>query len=127
MQPCAGSYTPETMVRKEETHTPSTELSSFRGVLCWAVLSHSVVSDSLRPHGLQPTRLYPWRFSRQEYWSGLPCPPPGDLPPGLPYFRWIIYHLSHWGRPKVTPAADIKKTKTETYSLSKFCLFLLCC
>ena len=19
------------------------------------------------------------RFSRQEYWSGLPCPPPGDL------------------------------------------------
>jgi len=20
-------------------------------------------------------------FSRQEYWSGLPCPPPGDLPP----------------------------------------------
>ena len=20
------------------------------------------------------------RFSRQEYWSGLPCPPPGDLP-----------------------------------------------
>ena len=20
------------------------------------------------------------RLSRQEYWSGLPCPPPGDLP-----------------------------------------------
>ena len=20
------------------------------------------------------------RFPRQEYWSGLPCPPPGDLP-----------------------------------------------
>ena len=28
--------------------------------------------------------LCPWRFSRQEYWSGLPCPPPGDLPnPGI--------------------------------------------
>ena len=28
----------------------------------------------------------PWSmgFSRQKYWSGLPCPPPGDLPdPGL--------------------------------------------
>ena len=26
----------------------------------------------------------PMGFSRQEYWSGLPCPPPGDLPdPGL--------------------------------------------
>ena len=24
------------------------------------------------------------RFSRQEYWSGWPCPPPGDLPnPGM--------------------------------------------
>ena len=21
-----------------------------------------------------------WRFPRQEYWSGLPCPPPGYLP-----------------------------------------------
>ena len=26
----------------------------------------------------------PWGFSSQEYWSGLPCPPPGDLPnPGI--------------------------------------------
>ena len=25
-------------------------------------------------------------FSRQEYWSGLPCPPPGDLPdPGIEF------------------------------------------
>ena len=49
------------------------------------VLSHSVVSDSLRPHGLQPaTLLCPWGFSRREYWSGLPCLPPGDLPiPGI--------------------------------------------
>ena len=30
---------------------------------------------------LRPIRLLcPWGFSRQEYWSGLPCPPPGDLP-----------------------------------------------
>ena len=35
--------------------------------------------------GLEPTRLLcPWRFSRQEYWSRLPRPPPGDLPhPGI--------------------------------------------
>ena len=26
----------------------------------------------------------PLGFSRQEYWSALPCPPPGDLPdPGI--------------------------------------------
>ena len=42
----------------------------------------SVLSISLRPHGPQPTRLM--GFYRQEYWSGLPCPSPGDLPnPGI--------------------------------------------
>ena len=31
-----------------------------------------------------PTSSFPWGFSRQENWSGLPCPPPGDLPnPGI--------------------------------------------
>ena len=44
------------------------------------MLSHSVRSDSLWPHGLQPARLlHPWGFSRQEFWSGMPCPRPGDL------------------------------------------------
>ena len=53
-------------------------------VLC-AVLSRSVTSNSLQPHGLSPARLLcPWGFSRQEYWSGLSCQPPGDLPnPGM--------------------------------------------
>ena len=43
------------------------------------------MSDSLPSHGLQPTRLLClWGFSRQEYWTGLPCAPPGDLPnPGI--------------------------------------------
>ena len=48
--------------------------------------SRSVVSDSLRPvdcivaHQTPPSM----GFSRQEYWSGLPFPSPGDLPnPGL--------------------------------------------
>ena len=49
------------------------------------MMSHSVVFDSWQPHGLQPARLLcPWGFSRKDYWSGLPCPPPGDLPnPGM--------------------------------------------
>ena len=43
------------------------------------------MSDCLRPYGLQLARLLcPWGFSSQEYWSGLPCPAPGDLPkPGI--------------------------------------------
>ena len=31
---------------------------------------------TLRPHGWQPTRLPSLGFSRQEHWSGLPCPSP---------------------------------------------------
>ena len=45
----------------------------------------------------------PMGFSRQEYWSGLPCPPPGDLPnpeikAGYPAVSQILYPLSHQGR-----------------------------
>ena len=41
-------------------------------------------------------------FSRQEYWSGLLFPSPGDLPdleinPGLPDGRQTLYRLSHQG------------------------------
>ena len=33
------------------------------------------------PMNCKPTRLLcPWGFSKKEYWSGLPCPPPRDLP-----------------------------------------------
>ena len=44
-------------------------------------------------------------FSRQESWSGLPCPPPGDLSdPGIKpathvfcIGSWILYHWHHLG------------------------------
>ena len=45
------------------------------------------------------------RFSMQEYWSGLPCPPPGDLPlpnpgfnPRLLHCRGILYQLCYQWR-----------------------------
>ena len=59
------------------------------------------LSNSLRPHGLQSTRLLcPWGFSRQEHWSGLPSPPSRGLPtqglnPDLPHCRQILNCLSH--------------------------------
>ena len=42
-------------------------------------------SDSVQSYDLQSSRfLWSVGFSRQEYWSGLPCAPPGDLPhPGM--------------------------------------------
>ena len=45
-----------------------------------------------RHHGLQPTRLLcPWDFFfRQEYWSGLPLPSPGDLPDPEVIRIWVF-------------------------------------
>ena len=55
----------------------------------------SVLPDSLWPYGLQHTRLLcPWGFSRQKYWSGLPCSLPGDLPTQGSNLH--LLHLLHW-------------------------------
>ena len=51
-------------------------------------------------------------FSRQEYWSGLPCPPPGDLPDpemgsaplASPDLQADSFLLSHRGSPLVSIA-----------------------
>ena len=61
-------------------------------------------------------------FSRQEYWSGWPYPPPGDLPDSgiepsslcLPRWQEGLYHWRHLGRLSthlaVTKAAKTHKT-----------------
>ena len=43
-------------------------------------VSHSVMSNSLWPHRLALQAPLSMGFSKQEYWSGLPFPFPGDLP-----------------------------------------------
>ena len=46
--------------------------------------SRSVVSDSATPRTVAYQAPQSMEFSRQEYWSGLPFPSPGDLPdPGI--------------------------------------------
>ena len=58
-------------------------------------VSHSVVSDS-DPRTVAHQAPLSMGFSRQEHWSGLPFPSPGDLPnPGLPHCRQILYPPSH--------------------------------
>ena len=42
--------------------------------------SRSVMSDSATPWIVAHQASLSMGFSRQEYWSGLPCPPPGTLP-----------------------------------------------
>ena len=49
------------------------------------MLSHSVMSDSfVTPWTVAHRAPLSMGFPRQEYWSGLPCPPSGELPnPGV--------------------------------------------
>ena len=45
-------------------------------------------------------------FFRQEYWSGLPYPPPGDLPnPGI---KPSLLHFLHWQAGSLPPAPPRK-------------------
>ena len=58
--------------------------SSHMPSFCMCVSVYSVLSDSLLPQRGSLTvacqASLSMGFSRQEYWSGLPFPPPGDLP-----------------------------------------------
>ena len=53
--------------------------------ICVCVCACSVVSNYFAtPRTVACQDPLTMEFSRQEYWSGLPCPPPGDLPdPGI--------------------------------------------
>ena len=69
-------------------------------------------------------------FSREEYWSGLPCPSPGDLPdPGIepassaaPPLKVDSLPLSRWGNPSVTIFSKQSKVQ-DTVILSNTYLF----
>ena len=87
-----------------------------------SMLSRSVMSNSLQPHGLQPARLLcSWdspgkntgvhsHFLLQEIF------PAQGSNPGLPYFRQILYHLSPPGKPML-----IKQCTIYEHSLSFLC------
>ena len=68
--------------------------------------SCSVVSDSLRPHGLQPTRLlHLWDFPGKSTGVGCHCLLQEifltqGLNPGPPHCRQMLYHLNHQGNLK---------------------------
>ena len=71
--------------------------------VCFKVKSlscvHLFVSPWIVAHQASPSM----GFSRQEYWSGLPFPSPGDLPtqesnPALLHWRQTLYPLSQQGR-----------------------------
>ena len=97
-------------------------ISSFFNIVLLKVVTRecsatSIMSDSLWPYGLV-TRQGPlsMRFSRQEYWSGSPCPPSGIFPiqgsnpPLLYLLHWQAdsYHQHHPQAAKVIFQISVK-------------------
>ena len=93
------------------------------------VFSHSVVSESLQPHRLQPARLLcPWGFSRQEGWSGLPCPPSEDLPnpgtkPSSPALQADSLPTDPPGKPKNTGVFIISQIGIHNFT-NTMCVYM---
>ena len=86
--------------------------NSFQ-IIC-AVLSRSVVTDSLQSHGLQPVRLLCPRDSLGKN-TGVGCHtlfqgmfPTWGSNPGLLHCRPILYHLSHQGKKPLVPLCYIQ-------------------
>ena len=75
-------------------------------ILSLLSVSHSVLSNSLQPHGLQPPRLLcPWDSPGKNTGVGCHFLLQGifltqGLNPGLLQCRQILYHLSHQGSPE---------------------------
>ena len=92
-------------------------------LLCSCVLSDFIHVRSVTPWTVVLQAPLSIGFSRQEYWSGLSFPLPGDLPnPGIkpesleaPTLQANSLPLSHWGKPFVMAV----QVKTST-------MFLLC-
>ena len=68
------------------------------------MLSCSVMSDSVTLWTVACQAPRSMGFSREEYWCGMPCAPPGGLPhPGIkprsPVLQVDSVPLSHWGSP----------------------------
>ena len=71
------------------------------------------MSDSLQPPWTAASQLsLSMEFSRQEYWSGLPFPPPGDLPD--PDIEPGLLQLLHWQAGSL-PLAPPGKPKLVTH------------
>ena len=83
-------------------------LTIRNGVSCWKGSSQEYVLSRVQlcitPWTAACQAPLPMGFSRQEYWSGLLCPLPGDFPdPGIEPKSSALQAdslpLSHWGSP----------------------------
>ena len=85
----------------------------------------SVVADSVTPRTVARLAPQSMGFSRQEYWSGLPVPPPGDRPnsgmePGSPALQTDLLTSEPPGAPaakRAVPNTGQRVSRTACDSL----------
>ena len=94
----------------------SLEVSRAERILVWVAFpfpkGSSQPRDWTQVSLISGRFLCPWGFSRQEYWSELPCPPPGDLPnpgiePSSPSLRADSLSAEPPGKPKNTGVSSV--------------------
>ena len=91
---------------------PDAAETSYQRALFKDRIRSSVTSDSLRTHGLKPTRLIcPWPYPGRNTGGG--CHPllqgifsTQGVNLGLLHCRRILYHLSHQGSPRESPSVQ---------------------
>ena len=77
--------------------------------LCVHTKSLHLCPTPCDPKGYSPPGSSVMGFSGQEYWSGLPCPPPGDLPdPGIQRGLWCLLHWQAGSLPLAPPGKPIQ-------------------
>ena len=107
--------------------------------------SCSVMSNSAIPWTVAYQAPSSMEFSRQEYWSGLPFPSPGDLPdpgieprspalqtdalpsepPGKP--SWIHKSYNFYISEKCSASVILLKNPFYKSIFLKYCFFIICC
>ena len=79
----------------------------------------SALSDFATPWTVACQASLSMEFPRQEYWSGVPSPPPGDLSdPGIepPAFQVASLPLCHLGSPIIEYYSTMKKSKLMPFA-----------
>ena len=81
---CTAMRSRSALAAAHQLGEPEKPLNVFFVLLCLVAQSGVTLCDpmdySCPPPPHRPRLLCPWGFSRQEYWSGILCCPPGDLP-----------------------------------------------
>ena len=88
------------------------------------MLSYSVMSDSVTPWTVAHQAPPAMEFSRQEYWSGVPFPSPGDLPdPGIEPTSPALAGAFFTTVPPGKPVSGVQKSDLKRIYIFFFRLF----